>query len=206
MSTPPALDAYQWPPSNERISTEVGIDVRQIIRFDGNTPATPPASARPAALARALADINEYDRGRYEPLRRAIAELHGVGLDQISLGAGSDEFIVLVARIFAENGTIATVPSDSYSMYRYAALMAGATIVENVAQADLVFVCRPNNPTGELPEIPRGSRPTGDRRGLRPLRGRRRARACGERRDHPAYVLQGVRSRGCACGLRGRER
>ena len=157
MSIPPALDAYQWPPSNERISTQVGIDVRQIIRFDGNTPATPPASARPAALARALADINEYDRGRYGPLRRAIAELHGVGLDQISLGAGSDEFIVLVARIFAENGTIATVPSDSYSMYRYAALMAGATIVENVAQADLVFVCRPNNPTGELPEIPQVS-------------------------------------------------
>jgi len=155
MSTPPALDAYQWPPSNERISTQVGIDVRQIIRFDGNTPATPPASARPAALARALADINEYDRGRYEPLRRAIAELHGVGLDQISLGAGSDEFIVLVARIFAENGTIATVPSDSYSMYRYAALMAGATIVKNVAQADLVFVCRPNNPTGELPRFHR---------------------------------------------------
>ncbi len=149
-----ALDAYQWPPSNEAIAASVGIDPRLIIRFDGNVAASPPPSARPAALARALADINEYDRGRYEPLRRAIAALHEVDLDQVALGAGSDEFIVLLARIYAEGGTVATVPSQSYSMYRYAASMAGATMVNDPATADLVFVCRPNNPTGELPEIP----------------------------------------------------
>ena len=154
MNKPEALDAYQWPPSNEEIAAKVGLDPRSIIRFDGNVPPTPPASARPAALARALADINEYDRGRYEPLRRAIAEHHGFGLDQIALGAGSDEFIVLVARIFAEGGTVATVPALSYSMYRYAAIMAGATLIDDPTKADLVFVCRPNNPTGELPDIP----------------------------------------------------
>jgi histidinol-phosphate/aromatic aminotransferase/cobyric acid decarboxylase-like protein/imidazoleglycerol phosphate dehydratase HisB len=149
-----ALDAYQWPPSSEALAARVGLDARAILRFDGNVPANPPASARPAALARALADVNEYDRGRYESLRQAIADLHDVGLDQIALGAGSDEFIVLVARIFAEGGTVATVPAFSYSMYRYAALMAGATMIDDPAQADLVFVCRPNNPTGEMPEIP----------------------------------------------------
>jgi histidinol-phosphate aminotransferase/imidazoleglycerol-phosphate dehydratase/histidinol-phosphatase len=149
-----ALDAYQWPPSTEALAVRVGLDPRAILRFDGNVPPTPPASARPATLARALADVNEYDRGRYESLRQAIAARHGVGLDQISLGAGSDEFIVLVARIFAEGGTVATVPAFSYSMYRYAALMAGAAVIDDPAKADLVFVCRPNNPTGELPEIP----------------------------------------------------
>ena len=154
MTRPAALDAYQWPPSTEVLAQRVGLDPRAIIRFDGNVPPTPPASARPAALARALASVNEYDRGRYEPLRRGIADRHGVDLDQVAIGAGSDEFIVLLARIFAEGGTVATVPAVSYSMYRYAALMAGATVVEDPAGADLVFVCRPNNPTGELPEIP----------------------------------------------------
>ena len=154
MTKPTALDAYQWPPSNDAIAARVGIDPRAIVRFDGNVAPTPPASARPAALARALADINEYDRGRYEPLREAIAKYHGVALDQIALGAGSDEFIVLCARIFAEGATIATVPAVSYSMYRYAALMAGATVIDDPSKADLVFVCRPNNPTGELPDIP----------------------------------------------------
>jgi histidinol-phosphate aminotransferase/imidazoleglycerol-phosphate dehydratase/histidinol-phosphatase len=154
VSKPQPLDAYQWPPSTEALAALVGLNAREILRFDGNVPPTPPASARPAALARALADVNEYDRGRYESLRAAIAARHDVGLDQVALGAGSDEFIVLVARIFAEGGTVATVPSFSYSMYRYAALMAGATMIDDPTKADLVFVCRPNNPTGELPEIP----------------------------------------------------
>ncbi|MFI5036774.1 MAG: aminotransferase class I/II-fold pyridoxal phosphate-dependent enzyme, partial [Acidimicrobiales bacterium] len=79
---------------------------------------------------------------------------HGVGLDQIALGAGRDAFIVLLARLFAAGGTGATGPRVSYSMYRYAALMAGARLVDDPTTADLVFVCRPNNPTGELPEIP----------------------------------------------------
>ena len=154
MTTPEPLDAYQWPPSSEALAARVGLDPEDILRFDGNVAPAPPASARPAALARALADVNEYDRGRYEPLRAALAAHHDVGLDQIALGAGSDEFIVLCARVFAENGTIATVPATSYSMYRYAALMAGARIVASPGEADLVFVCRPNNPTGELPDVP----------------------------------------------------
>lgn len=154
MSVPTVIDTYSWPPSNEELAARVGLRADQILRFDGNTPAAPPPSARPAALAKALADVNEYDRGRYRALRQAIADHHGVGLDQVSLGAGSDEFIVLVAALFARNGTIATVPADSYSMYRYAAGMAGATIVDDPADADLVYVCRPNNPTGELCDVP----------------------------------------------------
>jgi histidinol-phosphate/aromatic aminotransferase/cobyric acid decarboxylase-like protein/imidazoleglycerol phosphate dehydratase HisB len=154
MSTPVALEQYQWPPSNAVIAERVGLDVSSIIRFDGNVPAMPPASARPAALAKALADVNEYDRGRYFALREAIAALHQVDIDQVALGAGSDEFIVSLARIFAEGGTVATVPAFSYSMYRFAATMANATIIDDPSMADVVFVCRPNNPTGELPEIP----------------------------------------------------
>ena len=73
---PVALAAYQWPPSNEVIAQRAGLDPRSILRFDGNVAATPPASARPAALARALADVNEYDRSRYLSLREAIAAHH----------------------------------------------------------------------------------------------------------------------------------
>lgn len=151
---PEALEAYQWPPSTEVIAQRVGLDPRSIVRFDGNVAASAPASARPAAIARALAGVNEYDRGRYQALREAIARHHDVDVDQVALGAGSDEFIVLLARLFAEGGTVATVPEFSYSMYRFAAIMAGATVINEPERADLVFVCRPNNPTGELPDIP----------------------------------------------------
>jgi histidinol-phosphate/aromatic aminotransferase/cobyric acid decarboxylase-like protein/imidazoleglycerol phosphate dehydratase HisB len=151
---PEALVAYQWPPSSEEIAASVGLAAADILRFDGNVAAAPSVVARPATVARALADINEYDRGRYPQLREAIAERHGVGVDQVVLGAGSDELIVLCARTFAPGGTVATVPANSYSMYRFAAAMAGARLVDDPSTADLVFVCRPNNPTGELPDIP----------------------------------------------------
>lgn len=158
MKRPTALNTYQWPPSNEVLAASVGLQPTDILRFDGNVPAMPPVTARPATVARALADINEYDRGRYEPLRDAIAASHGLGRDQVTIGAGSDEFIVLLAAMYAAGGTVATVPTDSYAMYHFAATMAGATMTTDVANADLVFVCRPNNPTGELPDVPTGIR------------------------------------------------
>lgn len=157
MKRPAPLSAYQWPPSTEELARRVGLDPSRILRFDGNVPPAPPVTARPATIARALADINEYERGRYEPLRAAIAKRHHVTVDHVVLGAGSDELIVLCARLFASGGTVATVPANSYSMYRFAAGMAGATVVEDPTTADLVFVCRPNNPTGELVDIPRVS-------------------------------------------------
>ncbi len=101
---PVALEAYQWPPSTEVIARRVGLDPRAIVRFDGNVAAAPPPSARPAALARALAEVNEYERGRYLPLREAIARYHGLEVENVALGAGSDEFIVLLAQMFATGG------------------------------------------------------------------------------------------------------
>lgn len=151
---PEALVAYQWPPSSAQIAQEQGLAESSILRFDGNVSPAPPPAARPATVARALSDINEYDRGRYLQLREAIAAHHNVPLEQIVLGAGSDELIVVAARVFALGGKVATVPANSYSMYRFAASMAGATVVESPEDADLVYVCRPNNPTGELPDVP----------------------------------------------------
>ena len=151
---PEVLRSYQWPPSTQDIANEQSLSASQILRFDGNTPPAPPASARPGTIAKALADVNEYDRGRYFALRSAIAAYHDVSIDQVVLGAGSDELIVVCARAFAANGTVATVPANSYSMYSFAAGMANATIIDKPKKADLVFVCRPNNPTGELPDVP----------------------------------------------------
>ena len=146
--------SYQWPPSSADIARDVEISPNDVIRFDGNVAPAPPASARPGAIARALADVNEYDRSRYYELRQAIADRHNVPLSRIVLGAGSDELIVLCARTFAAHGTVSTVPANSYSMYRFAAGMADAVMIDDPTDADLVYVCRPNNPTGELPDVP----------------------------------------------------
>jgi imidazoleglycerol phosphate dehydratase HisB/histidinol-phosphate/aromatic aminotransferase/cobyric acid decarboxylase-like protein len=158
MNAPQVLETYQWPPGSEEIAERFGLDPLQVIRFDGNTPASPSPYARPATVARALALINDYDRGRYPQLREAIARYQGVEPENIVLAAGSDDLILLAARTFASRGTIATVPARTYSVYGYAAGMAEARIIDDPAVADLTFVCRPNNPTGEMPDLPRSGR------------------------------------------------
>src|SRR5713226_9578763 len=91
-------------PSTEEIARRTGLSVGEILRFDGNTAPRPLPSARPEALAEALAQINTYPHGGYPRLAPAIAEYAGVGPENIVLGAGADDLIMLVTRSFAGRG------------------------------------------------------------------------------------------------------
>ena len=58
----------------------------------------------PGTIAGALAGINGYPPGGYVELRRAIADYTGVDPEQIVLGVGADDLILLCARVFAGPG------------------------------------------------------------------------------------------------------
>ena len=66
----------------------------QILRFDGNVPPLPLPTSRPAAIASALARVNEYPHGGYPFIHEAIAEYAGVEPENVVLGAGADDLIV----------------------------------------------------------------------------------------------------------------
>jgi histidinol-phosphate/aromatic aminotransferase/cobyric acid decarboxylase-like protein/imidazoleglycerol phosphate dehydratase HisB len=145
--------AYSQAESTASIAQRVGIDPVNVLRFDNNTLASPPPSARPAVVARALADINEYAHGGFVELVSAIAEYHGVRPEHVVLGVGSDDLIMLCARAFLRPGDIAAIlPERTYAIYRRAIEMSGAQVGTDVPR--LTFVCRPNNPTGEMVELP----------------------------------------------------
>ena len=61
-------------------------------------------SARPGAVAGALAEVNTYPHGGYGPLVPEIARYAGVAPENIVLGAGADDLILLCARAFAGPG------------------------------------------------------------------------------------------------------
>lgn len=107
-----------------------------------------------------------------DPLQRAVkaelAKLKGVAENQIFLGNGSDEAIDLLVRLVCIPGqdSILVMP-PTYGMYEVAANMndvrlerqpltpdfqiATETIAQIVASdAKIVFLCSPNNPTGNL--------------------------------------------------------
>lgn len=149
---PGAFAAYQWAPSTEELARRSDLDVLQIVRFDGNVPAQPHPIARPGTIATALADVNNYAHGGYPRLVAAIADYAGVEPENIVLGAGADDLILLCARAFAGPGDrVAIADEPTYPLYRVAAALAGAEVGDGGAA--MTFTCRPNNPTGALGEL-----------------------------------------------------
>jgi histidinol-phosphate/aromatic aminotransferase/cobyric acid decarboxylase-like protein/imidazoleglycerol phosphate dehydratase HisB len=154
----PAFTPYKWAPPSDEVARLAGIDPSQVLRFDQNTPSQPLASTRPAAVAGALARISGYPAGGYRTLRRAIADYAGVEPENIVLGAGADDLILLCARAYAGPGDTVAIPeSPTYPLFRIAVELAGARVLDERSGDEdpvLTFACRPNNPTGTLGPLP----------------------------------------------------
>lgn len=111
-------------------------------------------------------DWNRYPDPQPAALIARLAELHGVGDDQVLVGRGSDEGIDLLVRAFCAAGRDAILISPpTFGMYATCARVQGAGVVEvplddgfaldvdavlaaAAPATKLVFVCSPNNPSG----------------------------------------------------------
>jgi histidinol-phosphate/aromatic aminotransferase/cobyric acid decarboxylase-like protein/imidazoleglycerol phosphate dehydratase HisB len=150
---PDAFRPYEWAESTASLAARAGLDPVEIVRFDGNVPPLPLPSSRPGAIAAALAEVNTYPHGGYPEIHEAIAAYAGVEPENVVLGAGGDDLILLCARAFAgPGGVVAVPPAPTYPLFRVAAELAGATAGDD--SPVLTFCCRPGNPLGDLPPLP----------------------------------------------------
>jgi histidinol-phosphate/aromatic aminotransferase/cobyric acid decarboxylase-like protein len=146
------IESYDAP-STEEIAQRVGLRPDEIIRFDGNTSPQALPSTRAEAMTEALGRIHTYPHGGYPELERAIANYAGVAPENIVLGAGADDLILLLTRSFASPGDRVAIANDpTYPMFPISVWVAGAEIGDD--SPVLTICCRPNNPTGELGELP----------------------------------------------------
>lgn len=102
-------------------------------------------------------------------LKQKLAELKGIDLNQIFLGNGSDEIIDLTLRIFCEPyQDKALIFTPTYGMYQVSASINAVELINlplndefqinikalmpylSLATLKLIFICSPNNPTGNL--------------------------------------------------------
>jgi histidinol-phosphate aminotransferase len=150
---PREFASFPWAISTAAAAGIAGVEPHEVLRFDGNTVARPPPSARPETVAAALAEINTYPHGGYPRIIPALANYAGVEPEQVVLGAGADDLIMLCARAFAGPGDrVAIADEPTYPVYRIAAWVAGAEVGDEAAR--LTFCCRPHNPSGALVELP----------------------------------------------------
>ncbi|MCI0344400.1 MAG: histidinol-phosphate aminotransferase family protein [Chloroflexi bacterium] len=168
-ASPIKPSSWSWEATNEEISARYGVPIERIVRFDTNTSPMPPASVA-AILAAGHWDVpvSEYPPSDYARLVEAAAARYLVARDELLVGAGADEILDLVAKACLLPGGAAVVPVPTYGMYRILTEQRGARVirvprlgaaegyaldVEAVRRAaldaQLVWLCSPNNPTGE---------------------------------------------------------
>jgi histidinol-phosphate aminotransferase len=111
-------------------------------------------------------DVNRYPDPQQNSVKLALSELKKVNVNQILLGNGSDEVLDLLFRAFCEpnRDNVVTLP-PTYGMY---SVLADLNAIENKeivlnsdfqpninailesvdANTKIIFLCSPNNPTG----------------------------------------------------------
>ena len=161
------LVAYEPGKPIEETARELGLDPETIVKLASNENPLGPAPAAIEAMKK------EAVRGAYLSRWRrlqaeasALAEKHGLGLENVVLGNGSNEIIELLCHCFLNPKAELIAAEHAFVVYKLMATLFGAKYVE-VADPDfihdlegmadaitedtrLVFIANPNNPTGTM--------------------------------------------------------
>lgn len=163
-----ALQPYQPGKPVSELERELGI--HNIVKLASNENPQGPSPRVVEVLHNAIPEITRYPDGNGYALKNLLMEKHQVGIDQITLGNGSNDVIELIARTFLGPGKKAIYSQHAFAIYPLVVQAVGAKCVK-VGAADgtdgeryghnlkamaqqvteecgVVFIANPNNPTG----------------------------------------------------------
>jgi histidinol-phosphate aminotransferase len=146
----------------EEVQRQLGLE--RVVKLASNEGPFPPFPAAIEAIERATRELNRYPDGGAYALRSAIAQHHGVALEEVVVGAGADGVIDLLSQSTLDAGDEIVCGWPSFPSYVLDALKLGAVprkvplreqtydleamLAAVGPQTKLVYVCHPNNPTG----------------------------------------------------------
>ena len=142
-------------------------NLTKVVKMASNENPIGPSSKAIEAIRKEAANIHIYPDGSALDLREKLANRLGVNADQIMFGNGGEEIIKMIAYAFIAKDDEVIFAKPSFELYDIAAyLMGGIAVkvpltkdfehdfqafVEKVtAKTKIIFVCNPNNPTGNI--------------------------------------------------------
>jgi histidinol-phosphate aminotransferase len=162
-----AMPAYKPVQPFEVLSQQLDRPPEAIIKLDANENPYGPLPAVHDALAR-LRYPNIYPDPESRALRRMLAGRHQIPMENLLVGAGADELIDLLLRLFLAPGDVILDCPPTFGMYAFDARINDARVVSVPRQADfsirpdaielacrahspkILFLASPNNPDGGL--------------------------------------------------------
>ncbi len=148
--------------SAEQLQRERGLE--RVVKLGSNENPLGPSLKAIAALHEAAANMHRYPDVELGDLRAALAERLDLDVEQLVVGNGSCDILMILARCLLRPGDDVVISHPAFLMYEVSARTAGAdcTFVEPReyaydldAMADavgertrIVYVTNPNNPTG----------------------------------------------------------
>ncbi len=157
-----SLKAYQPGRSIEEIREEFGLE--HIIKLASNENPLGSSPKAVEAMVQASQDVSRYPRTGLS-LRKKLAEHHGVSLDEIAVGAGSEGVLLAAIRGYLQAGDeVITAEGTFIGFYVIANAMSLVTKTVTLTddyvydlegilaavtdQTKLIYIANPNNPTG----------------------------------------------------------
>jgi len=144
----------------EALAAELGMD--HLVRLSANENPLGPSAHVVEAVRREATQVHLYPDGGSSALRRALGRELGVAPEQIVVGNGADELILLVALAAFETGDEVLLPHPSFEPYATSVDIAGAVTRKSPLdgyETDLddmrrrltprtkaIFICSPHNP------------------------------------------------------------
>jgi len=150
--------------SINEVARELGL--KHITKLASNESVIGPSPLAMKAIKKHLREIHRYPEDSSYDLKQALARHHGVKAENIIMGTGADEVLLLLGHLFLAPGDECLYPFPSFTLYRKSTLAMAGVPVESplrdfridvddmlsrvTPKTRLAFLCNPNNPTGHL--------------------------------------------------------
>lgn len=162
-----ALESYAPEKTIANVAKQYGLSPAEIVKLNFNENLYIPR-AKLVALLKEVAeecDLRLYPQEEEEKLREAIGKYLRLPEACVAVGNSSDEVMDRITRLFLEKGAQAVTFTPTFSVFRYCVKYQGAEYISVplqkgfaldveamrsafTPQTKLLYLCSPNNPTG----------------------------------------------------------
>lgn len=138
------------------IAHKYGIPEDRIVKLGSNENPYGPSPAVMDAITKTKMELYPEP----EEFVSAVSRYIGYDEEQIVIGTGMDGVIDTLARLFLDPGNVSVIRTPTFSYYGIVTQLCDATpkfvnldespdvLIENAKNANIIFLCSPNNPTG----------------------------------------------------------